>query len=1192
MYRMRKSTWSPEGRSPVPLQKMLKTMKLTFVLTLLTCLQAAATTSFSQENITLRLKNARVSEAFEKIQQASSYRFLYQDDIIPSDVRLDAVFNNTRIEDVLKIVLKNTSLQFQLTNNRLIVISRMESILKAENIRGTVRDEKGQPVASASVTVKSSGKGTTTDASGQFSITANQGDVLIISTVGYETQEVTVGNGQAMNITLRASNQQLADVVVTALGVKRSNRSVGYSISELKGSELSAGREANLANELSGKVAGVMVSRAASGAGGSSKVVIRGLNSLQGNSQPLYVVDGVPLNNGNLDPAGRWGGTDYGDGISNIDPNDIESVSVLKGPNAASLYGQLGANGVIIITTKTGRSRKGLGIRISSDYAVGNALVMPDFQDVYGQGLNGKFTHFRNSADGKIYGYDAAMTAGYAGTPKTSAGRDRLLRGSWGPQMTGQDYEDQWGTIGKFNPQPNTFQEFFNNELQSSNSINLDGGSDNVNYYFSYSNFMSKGYVPTNNIGRNSFSARTVAKIHPKLTMDVKLNYVSQTGQNRPTLSDAADNPAYLFISQPRSIPMSSFANYSWTQPDINGQLGYSSARTIIGVEKTYATNSSTANPYWTINKTGNNDRRDRLLAMMNLDYEILPWLKASVRAGTDLYTEQRLRYRSKMTYASPNLNGDMSESVIRVKDDYADGLLTGTFEPTSDIKVTLNAGANYQKKYLRVVGTSGSEFVVPDLIAINNTLTQLPIFGLTESEIQSVYGFGQVAYKNFLYIDFSGRNDWSSTLSPENNSFFYPSISGSFILSDALKLNSKALSFLKLRTSVAQAGSSGSPYQTKGTFSLASTTINGQAQGGFTNVIVSPDLKNELTTSYEAGIDARFLDNRISLNMTLYRASTRNQILDVPLPASTTFNVKRLNAGNIENKGIELSLSGTPVQTKGGLRWDVTFNFARNRSKVLELYPGINTFRLGDDRNIAVIAEVGRSFGTLLGTSFDWMFDEQGNRMIDAATGLPVRTATPVTVPLGSVMPDWIGGLNNSIRYKNIGFSFLLDIRQGGMIFSNTLREGLTYGTIKKTLEGRDGSYVAEGVAAQKDANGKWVSTGAKNTKTVTAQNYWNTVATDKDNLVSREMINDASYVSVREMNLSFQFPATLLKNSFVRKASISLYGRNLFYLERHTDGFAPEAASFNINNSSLGLESTSLPMMRNIGVRANIEF
>ncbi|MSP08202.1 MAG: SusC/RagA family TonB-linked outer membrane protein [Chitinophagaceae bacterium] len=1060
------------------------------------------------------------------------------------------------------------------------------------DIKGKVSDDKGSPVSGASVSIKGSSRGTITDATGHFSIAAQEKDVLVISAVGFLSETVTVGKIQDITIVLQNVYQQLSEVVVTALGVKRANRSVGYSIAELKASDLSAGREANLANELSGKVAGVMVSRAASGAGGSSKVVIRGLNSLQGNSQPLYVVDGVPLNNGNLDPAGRGGGTDYGDGISNIDPNDVENVSILKGPNAAALYGQQGANGVVLITTKSGKSRKGLGIRVSSDYAIGNAAVVPDFQDVYGQGLNGKFTHFRNSADAKIYGYDAAITAGYAGVAKTSAGRDRLTRGSWGPQMTGQDYEDQWGTKGKFLAQPNTFQAFFDTEMQATNSINLDGGNDNVNYYFSYSNFNSKGYVPTNKINRNTFSARTVAKILPKMTLDVKLSYVGQTGNNRPTLSGASDNPAYLFISQPRSISMKTLESYFWTAPDIAGQLGYSSARTILGVEKTYATNSSTANPYWTINRTGNNDKRDRILAMANLDYEILPWLKAAMRVGTDFYSEQRLRYSSKLTYASPNLNGDMSETVTRIKDDYADALLTGSFDLTSDLKLSLNAGANYQKKFLRTVGNSGSEFVVPDLVSIGNTLTKLPIFELNESEIQSLYGFGQFAYKNYLYLDFSARNDWSSTLSPENNSFFYPSISTSFIASDAFKITSKTLSFLKLRSSLAQAGSSGFPYQTKGTFTLGVNTLSGQPLGGYTNVIVSPDLKNELTTSFEAGLDARFFDNKISLVATYYHASTKNQILDVPLPISTTFATKRLNAGNIENQGIELSLSGTLIKTNSGFRWDVTFNYAANKNNVLSLYPGISTFRLGDDRNIAVVAEVGKPFGALIGTNFAWQRDASGNRLIDPATGLPIRSATPVNEYLGNSMPDWIGGLSNSFKYKSIGFSVLLDIRQGGKVFSNTLREGLTYGTITKTLEGRDGSYIAEGVVAQKDGTGKWVSTGAANAKGVTAQAYWNSVAADKDNLVSSELINDASYISVREVNLSYQLDPKLLKNTAFKKVYLGLYGRNLFYLQRFTDGFAPEAASFNVNNSSLGLESTSLPMLRNIGIRTTLEF
>lgn len=1062
----------------------------------------------------------------------------------------------------------------------------------AVDLRGRITDEKGQPVSGASVVVKGTSRGTTTDANGAFSLTAKEGEVLVVTAVGFTAQELTVGRSASLSITLQASGQQLSEVVVTALGVRRTNRSVGYSISELKSSDLSAGRESNLANELSGKVAGVMVSRSASGAGGSSKVVIRGLNSLQGNSQPLYVVDGVPLNNNNLDPAIKWGGTDYGDGISNIDPNDVESISVLKGPNAAALYGQQGANGVILITTKSGKGRKGLGIRVSSDYAIGTAVVTPDFQDVYGQGLNGKFTHFRNSADGKIYGYDAAIAAGYPGLPKTSAGRDRLTRGSWGPAMTGQDYEDQWGTKGKYLPQPDTYGKFFDNETQLNNSINLDGGTDNVNYYFSYSNFSSKGFLPTNKIGRNTISARTVARILPKLTLDVKLSYVAQEGVNRPTLSDASDNPAYLFISQPRSITMESIESYDWKAADIAGQLGYSSARTILGVEKTYATNSSTANPYWTIYKTGNNDKRDRLLAMANLDYEILPWLKAAVRLGTDLYTEQRLRYRSKFTYASPNLNGDMSETVTRVKDDYADALLTGQFGLTKNLKLTMNAGANYQHKFLRIVGNSGSEFVVPDLIAIGNTLTRLPIYAMSESEIQSVYAFGELAYKDYLFLDFSGRNDWSSTLSPENNSFFYPSVSTSFIATDAFGIKSKTLSFLKLRSSLAQAGSSGSPYQTKGTFSLGANSISGQPVGYFTSVIVSPDLKNELTTSFEAGFDARFFNSRVSLTGTYYHASTKNQILDVPLPTSTTFSTKRLNAGDIQNQGIELSLSGTPVSTKGGFRWDVTLNFARNRNKVVALYPGISTFRLGDDRNISVVAEVGRPFGALIGTNFAWQRDDQGNRLIDPATGLPIRSAIPVNEYLGNAMPDWIGGVQNSFRYKNIGFSVLLDIREGGRIFSNTLREGLTYGTITKTLEGRDGSYVAQGMLAQKDANGKWISTGTPNTKTVTAQAYWNSVCTDKDNVVSSELINDASYVSVREANLSYQIPVSRLRNTAIRKINLALYGRNLFYLRRFTDGYAPEAASFNVNNSSLGLESTSLPMLRNVGIKATVEF
>lgn len=1057
-------------------------------------------------------------------------------------------------------------------------------------VRGTVVDAKGEPLIGVSVLVKGTTRGTATDVAGKYEIVADDASaVLVFSFVGYVRKEVAVGTQSEINITLAEDTQNLSEVVVTALGIKRDKRALGYSVQEIGGEAISTAKEANLATTLAGKMAGVQVTRSANGAGGSSRVVIRGSNSLVGNSQPLYVIDGIPMDNSNPNSPSATGGIDYGDGISNINPEDVESISVLKGPNAAALYGQRGSNGVVLITTKSGKSRKGIGIKYGVDYSVGDALVLPDFQDEYGQGLDGAFTHFRGN-DGKIYTWAAAQAGNIQGMPKASGGRDRFTRSSWGARMDGQQYEDQWGNVLSFTPQPNTFQTFFRKEKQLVNNLSLEGGNDNINYRLSYGHTNIDGYTPGNTLKRNNVNLRTVAKLTPKLELDVKANYIGQKGANRPTVSDASDNPAYLFISQPRSMPMSILANSAWTAEDVAKQLGYGTVP-FVGMEKTYATNSSTANPYWTVDHTRNSDDRQRLLGLIRLSYQFNDWIRLTAKTGTDFYTDQRLRYREKGTYQSANRNGDISEQVTRVREDNSDILLSLTPQLTKDVSLGLNLGANHQKFYSRTTGNTGNEFIVPGLYAINNTLINSYVFGLTESSINSVYLSGQVGYKEYLFLDFSARNDWSSTLSPENNSFFYPAVSASFVVTDAFNIRSNTLSFLKLRASVAQAGSSGSPYQLTGTYSLDQVAHGGVPLASFSSTIPDPNLKNELTTSIEFGVEARFFKNRAGLAFAYYNASTKNQILDVPLPPSSTFASRRINAGEIRNRGVELTLNGTPIKTADGFTWDATFNFSRNRNQVIALAEGVDTYVLGADRGVNVVAEPGKPFGTLIGNGFQWLRDENGNRLIDPTTGLPLKSNSKILYELGNALPNWIGGFNNTFRYKGVSLSGLFDISQGGKIYSQSLREELVYGTIKKTLPGRDGTYVADGVVASKSDNGTWVGTGQANTKQVRAQDYWNVVAPDKDNVIPEEMLNDASYVMFRELTLNYQLPNTLISRTPFKSIRAGIYGRNLFYLQRKTEGFAPEASSFNVNNSSLGLESTALPLLRYFGVSLNVE-
>jgi TonB-linked SusC/RagA family outer membrane protein len=1057
-------------------------------------------------------------------------------------------------------------------------------------VKGTVVDTKGEPLIGVSVLLKGTTRGTATDVAGKFEIAVEEPNTtLVFSYVGYVTQEVNVGSQTTLTVTLANDTRVLSEVVVTALGIKRDKKALGYSVQEIGGEAVSTAKEANVATTLAGKVAGVQVTRSANGAGGSSRVIIRGANSLVGNSQPLYVIDGIPMDNSNPNSPGSSGGIDYGDGISNINPEDVESISVLKGPNAAALYGQRGSNGVVLITTKSGKSRKGIGIKYGIDYSVGDALVLPDFQDEYGQGLDGNFTHFRGN-DGKIYTWAAAQTGNIPGIPKTSAGRDRFARSSWGPKMEGQPYEDQWGNLLNFTPQPNTFKKFFNTETQMVNNLSLEGGNDNVNYRLSYGNTNINGYTPGNTLNRNNVNLRTIAKLTPKLELDVKANYIYQKGENRPTVSDASDNPAYIFISQPRSIGMDILANSAWTAADVSKQLGYGTVP-FVGMEKTYATNSSTANPYWTRGHTFNSDDRQRILGLIRLSYQFNDWIRLTAKTGTDFYTDQRFRHREMGTYQSANRNGDINEQVTRVREDNSDVLLSLTPQVSNNISFGLNLGANHQKFYSRTTGNTGTEFIVPNLYAINNTLTNSYVFRLTESAINSVYLSSQVGFKEYLFLDFSARNDWSSTLSPANNSFFYPAISTSLVLTEAMNLQSNALSFLKLRGSVAQAGSSGSPYQLTGTYSLDQNAHGGVPLASFSSTIPDPNLKNELTTSVEVGVEARVFQNRAGLTFSYYDATTRNQILDVPLPPSSTFSSRRINAGEIRNHGVELALNGTAIKSASGFTWDVIFNFSRNRNEVVSLAEGVDTYILGTDRGVNVVAEPGKPFGTIIGNGFQWLRDENGNRLIDPDTGLPLKTNGKILYELGNALPNWIGGINNSFRYKGISLSGLIDISQGGKIYSQSLREELVYGTIKRTLPGRDGTYVADGVVAVKSADGSWTGTGQANTKQVRAQDYWNVVAPDKDNVIPEEMLNDASYVMLRELTLNYQLPGALVNRTPFKGIRAGLYGRNLFYLQRKTEGFAPEASAFNVNNSSMGLESTALPLLRYFGLSLNVE-
>ncbi|KAB7727614.1 SusC/RagA family TonB-linked outer membrane protein [Rudanella paleaurantiibacter] len=1160
----------------------------------------------------------RLTDALNSLQQRYRVDILFEEAGMNQVMVPGQVLSRTNtLEAGLTELLKSTGFEFRQLKNGAYVVRRADRRARSvsqtdqatlpestadetgnrpettrladdRTITGKVTDGlSGQGLPGVNIAVKGTSRGTTTDGEGNFKLAVPaEATTLVFSFIGYQTREVPLTSESVLAVALSSSDQTLNEVVVTALGIKREKKALTYATGEIQGRDLVGARETNLANALSAKVPGVQVTSSAGGMSGSSRVVIRGNSSLSGNSQPLYVIDGVPIDNSNRRSIGSFAlqsGLDGGDGISNLNPNDIESISVLKGPNGAALYGQLGANGVILITTKAGRRNRKPTVSYSGNVSVGRALVKPDYQSEYGQGYNGAFTFYRK-ADGSVVPYDAALTGGI---PKLAGGRNPTTRGSWGPKMQGQTYEDMWGDTLQYRPIDDPYTAFFRPERQMSHTLSVDGGGENTNYFISVANLSNDGFVPTNTLKRNSVTVKVATDIVKGLNLDMKLNYINQAVVNRPYVGDDGANPVYRFLYVPRSLSMDGLRRYEYSAKDIRLSRDLGGNGFFVGGEKIFESNSVTSNPFWTINNTRNGDTRDRVIGYAKLSYEIAKGLSVQGRYGTDFYYERQYGWRAVGTRVAQT--GDVFENNEYNKTENADLLLTYNHDFGETWSMNVLAGANHQNNRYRLVGNFGSQLSIPGLYAVGRTVLNTPSYNLVESVINSVYASASVGFKNYAFLDLSARNDWSSTLPVQNNSYFYPSVGGSLVVSDALGLQNNYLSYLKLRGSWAQAGRSGNPYTTTGYYNLNANTFQGLPLATYTNTIVDPNLKNELKESYEAGAEVRLFRNRMNIDFTYYHSVTSNQILPIVISESTGYSTKLTNAGKIQNQGIELLVGGTPVRSRSGLTWEASFNLAVNRNKVLELIDGVSELVIGSDRNIRVTAKPGEPYGVLSQADYAWVKDEKGNRLIDTQ-GLPVRQSIS-TQPIGNASPRWIGGLSNSLSYKGLVFSSLIDIRRGGQIFSQGRVQEAAYGTSKRTLEGREGGLIAEGVKAKLE-NGKWVSTGQPNDIPTTAQAYWNRVASDKGFAIAEEFLYDASYIAIRELRLGYQLSADWLKRTPFKSLAVSVYGRNLGYLERHTDGFSPENASVNVNSGTMGMEQHSLPLMRTVGLDLNLSF
>lgn len=1046
--------------------------------------------------------------------------------------------------------MKRNQLMSRLLLIVLLFVTGGVAFAQTTRIGGTILDENNNPLPGVSVFLKGTSQGVVTDQDGKFSIEAPVNGTLVVSFTGYRQQELAINGRQNLSISLVNVDQSLSEVVVTALGVERNKKSLGYSMQTIDGSKLSENKELNVANALKGKVAGVHINPSAGGAGGSSFVVIRGASSLGGNNQPLYVIDGVPIDNQTLGTPGAFGGQrDFGDGIGNINPDDIESMSVLKGPAAAALYGSRGANGVILITSKKGKSGRPARVDVTSNSTFESPNVLPTFQNVWGGGYDDDYGSFGKTT---IDGVEYDTWPGW-------------LVDNWGGKMDGRMIAvETWPELGavKFSPQPSdNLKSFFRTGKTFTNTIAVSGGNDKGTYRLSVSDMRNEGIMPNNTLKRQNINLLASLNVTKKLTVETKVNYIKQSGYNRPEVGGLLTSPIASLMATPRFI-------------DLDWQKNYKRANgTMINFKS-----GSPNNPYWLLNELTSKDARDRVIGYVLARYKFTDWLSMQARTGTDFYTESR---RVRIGIGTPGtLDGSISDDQYRVKESNSDFLLTAAGDLSKNFTGSLSVGGNHLSRYQEQVGFTGTGFNIPGLYHINNARTKATRHNISEKVINSAYFTGQVGFKNFLFLDFTGRNDWSSTLGLKNQSFFYPSVSTSFVFSDLLGSSVGILDYGKLRVSYAEAGNDADPYRTTGGYSLSNLNFNGQPYAAINSLVPLADLKNELTRSFEIGTELRFFKNRLGLDLTYYSSATFNQIINIGLSSATGYGSRMINAGEIQNKGIEILLTGSPVRSQH-FSWDVTLNLSKNRSKVVALTEGISTYRMLTATRASIQATPGEAFGNIIG--YDYRRTPDG-RILLTDQG-KFQSATEATI-LGNIQPDWLGGLSNSFTYKGVTLSALIDFRKGGQIFSQSYDDQSAKGMGKFT-ENRT-NLIAEGVIEGQD--GKFTPSDI----VLLAQDYY--AGRSAWGNIAKDAIIDADYAALREASIGYNIGASKwLNKSFFKGTRVSLIGRNLFYLYRDakfkTMGISPESA-FNTTVSAQGYEAKGLPTTRSIGVNLSFTF
>lgn len=1027
------------------------------------------------------------------------------------------------------------------TGNPAIDISQQDT-----KITGTVEDEFG-PVAGASVVIKGTTNGTMTDMDGHFTLEGvKKGDIIQISFIGFATQDIPYTGQIALNVKLEEDAQKLDEVVVTALGMKRDKKALGYAMQELKGDELLSSREPNLANSLSGKVSGLQIVRSSNGVGGSSKIVLRGNNSLTGSNQPLIVVDGTPMDNftGGVDDVWGNSGADMGNGLSDINPEDIESMTVLKGASAAALYGSRAGNGVILITTKSGKKNEGLGITVNAGITTESIFLKPDMQNSFGQGSVGAY--------------------------------DNQSRLSWGPKAEGQTVTDWMGRQVPLRTYDN-IDAFFNTGTSFNEGISFQQNIKGTSVFSSINRSDDAGITPESKLNKTNITLRATTFLDEaeKWKVDAKVNYINLNAHNRPIQGVNPSNAFNTIYNLPRSLNVADFKN----SVDEDGNMIWWDA-----------SKNPQENPYWVTKYRQNNDTRNRLLGNIALKYAPTNWFNVELRGGTDYYTTTK----NEKVYAGGNTtpSGLYSEGSETFYENNYSFLATANKDNLIDrLGGFVTFGGNLMIQRRTKMNASAGELLVPNLFSLNNGINKPTVTSeLIRRKMNSLYGSLQLNWDGYLFLDITARNDWSSTMSKANRSYFYPSVSLSGVISDMVpKLGGQMpewFTFAKVRASYAEVGNDLDPYQLYNNFTVGKDE-NGNTTAAPGNVLYDSSVRSELIKSWEAGFDIRFFNNRLGLDAAWYKTNATRQLLNLPMDPFSGYSSRKVNAGNIQNEGVEISLNGLILDNPKGLSWNSTAQFSLNRNKIIDLYPGVTLYDIKTLDAIQIVAVQGSYYGDIYGQTFQRVEDKNDpnyGKIIVGEDGLPLITTGKSKV--GNQSPDWMLGWTNSFSYKGFNLSFLVDFRIGGDLYSATASNLYTRGNAAGTVvNGERQDFIVPNSVVQ-TPNGY-----TENKVPVTHQNYWERIGSTGNYGLPEMYTYDATNIRLRNITLGYDFNKAMLKNTPFQRLRLSATCNNVWMIHYNLPGIDPESVSAT-NTNATGFENGAAPTSRSFTFNVTVGF